>query len=188
MKLVEDKILNEGRIIGDDILKVDSFVNQQVDVKLAQQIGEYFASQFVNVDRVLSLEASGIVFGAFTAMALGNVPFAFARKSKSKTIDLNEVYISEVKSFTRGNVSTVFLNKNYIKKGEKVLIVDDFLAEGNGALCLIDLCNQAGAEVVGVCPVIEKYFQGGHEKLEKLGIKIVAGASIKRFENGKVIF
>lgn len=188
MKFVEEKIQKDGRVIGDDILKVDSFVNHQLDTKFVKEVGEYFASEFSNVDKVLTIETSGVAFAIATAMALDNVPVVFAKKSKSKIVDESNIYKTEIKSFTRGTVSEVTVDRRFLNKGEKILIVDDFLAEGNAALGLINLCNQAGAEVIGFCTVIDKAFQGGRKIIEDMGIKLVSGASIKSFENGKVIF
>lgn len=188
MKAVEEKILKEGRIIGDDILKVDNFVNHQIDTKFVQEVSKYFASQFSNVDKVLTIETSGIAFAIVTAMELGGLPVVFAKKSKSKTVDVNNVYTTQVKSFTRNTVSDVTVDKRFLNEGEKILIVDDFLAEGNAGLGLIDLCEQAKAKVIGFASVIEKTFQGGRKKIEEKGIKVVTGAPIKAFEGGKIIF
>ena len=190
MKFVEDKILKEGIIIGDDILKVDSFVNHRIDTKFVYDISKAFADEFKNdrIDKVVTIETSGIVYGAFTAHELGNLPLVFAKKSKSKTVDINNAYIAYIKSFTRNTISEVTIDKRFLNKGERILIVDDFLAEGNAAKGLIDLCEQAGAIVVGFATVIDKAFQGGREMLEARNIKLVSGASIKKFENGKVVF
>ena len=188
MKSIEEKILKEGIVIGDDILKVDSFVNHRIDTSFVLDVCKYFASEFNNIDKVVTIETSGLAYAVVTAIELGNVPVVFAKKSKSKIVDENNVYKALIKSFTRGTTTEVTIDKRFLNKNERILIVDDFLAEGNAAKGLIDLCEQAGAKVVGFATVIDKAFQGGREYLESRNIKLVSGASIKRFENGKVIF
>ena len=187
LKVVQDKINTCGRIIGDDILKVDSFVNHQIDVSLMRQIGKYYASEFENVDKILTIETSGIAIAMAAAMAMNDIPVLFAKKAKSKIVDEN-VYKTDVYSFTKGNFSTVSVSKDYLKKGERILIVDDFLADGNASFGLIDLCKQAGAEVLGVCVVIDKAFQAGRKKLTEANIKLVSCASVAEFKDGKVVF
>ena len=188
MKEIEKKILEEGKVIGNDILKVDSFLNHQIDVAalrlFAKEVKEHFGE---DVDRILTIETSGIAIAYAVAEEYGDLPLVFAKKAKSKTVDEN-VYSTPVKSFTHGGVSDVTVSKKYLKPGEKVLIVDDFLAEGNAALGLIDICFQAGAKPVGVAIAIEKVFQGGHQRIEEKGIPVHAGASIKSFENGAPVF
>lgn len=186
MKLLENKILKDGRVINNDILKVDSFINHQIDVVLTRELAKEIASIF-KADRILTIETSGIALAFAVAEEIGNVPLTFAKKSKSFIVD-DDVYKIEIKSFTRNISSVVTVNKKYIKKGEKVLIVDDFLAEGNASLGLVDLCKQAGAEVVGVAVAIEKSFQGGRNKLEALGIRVYSGANVKSFVDNKPVF
>ena len=189
MKLIEDRILKDGHIINDDILKVDSFLNHQIDVALMRQFAleakEYFKD--VKVDKVLTIETSGIAVAYPVAEVFNDVPLVFAKKSKSQIVGDN-VYKAVVKSFTRGTQSEVTVDKKYLLPGENVLIVDDFLAEGNASLGLADLIKQAGANPVGVVIVIEKSFQEGRKKLENLGLKVFSGARIKAFENNKPIF
>jgi len=190
MKLAEEKVLKEGKVIGDDILKVDSFVNHQIDPKFANEVGKFFASEFngLGINKILTVETSGIAFAITTAMNMYNIPCVFAKKSKSKIVDTSNIYMTQIKSFTRGTVSEVSVDKRFLTKDDVVLIVDDFLAEGNAGLGLLDLCNQAGAKTIGLASVIEKTFQGGREKLEKLGLKVVSAAPIVGFKDGKVIF
>ena len=189
MKAIEEKILKDGRIIDNDILKVDNFLNHQIDVNLindfARGVKDFFND--VKVDKVLTIETSGIAVAYAVAEAFNNIPLLFAKKSKSKTVDEN-VYKTIIKSFTRNIDSEVTVSKLYLNKGERILIVDDFLAEGNAAIGLIDLCRQAGAVPVGFATVIEKIFQGGRNRIEKEGIKVFAGASIRAFENNKPVF
>lgn len=189
MKSIEEKILKDGKIIDNDIIKVDSFLNHQIDIaflrEFARGVKEAFAD--TKIDKVLTIETSGIACAYAVCEALGDVPLVFAKKSKSKTTD-QEVYCAEVNSFTRGFVSPVTVSKRFLRQGENILIVDDFLASGNAGLGLIGIAEQAGAHVVGVAAVIEKSFQGGREKIEAKGIRVFAGASIKAFENNQPVF
>lgn len=187
MKFVEEKVLNEGIIINDDILKVDSFLNHQIDTSFALKIGKEFANSFDSFDKVLTIETSGVAFALTTAICKGNVPVVFAKKSKSQIVDSEMCFHTNIKSFTRNFISDVTVSKKYLNKGEKVLIVDDFLAEGNAALGLIDIAKQAGVEIVGVCAVINKLFQGGEKSINDLGIKVVSGIKISSFKNGKIV-
>ena len=189
MKELEERILKDGRIIDNEILKVDSFLNHQIDVslitKFAGEVRKFFNN--VKVDKILTIETSGIAVAFAVAEAFDNTPLLFAKKSKSKIVDGN-VYTTTIKSFTRNINSEVTVAKQYLTKGERILIIDDFLAEGNAAMGLIDLCRQAEAIPIGFAAVIEKRFQGGREKIEKEGIKVFAGASIKAFEDNKPVF
>ena len=187
MKLLEDRILEDGVIINNDILKVDSFLNHQIDVSLTRALAKEIAAEFPTAKKVLTIETSGIPLAFAVAEELGNVPLVFAKKSKSATVG-NDVYTAVVKSFTRNINSQITVSEKYLKRGDKVLIVDDFLAEGNAALGLLDLCNQAGAKVVGAAVEIEKGFQGGRDKLEALGLKVYSGANVKAFVNNKPVF
>ena len=187
MKTLKERIASDGYVIGDDILKVDSFINHQVDTKLLDELGSYFASKFEEVKKILTIEASGIAFGVGVASHFGYVPLVFAKKSKSKILDEKNLYTTVVDSFTKGTTNTVSVDKRFLSPSDRCLIVDDFMAEGNAALGLIDLCHQAGASVVGVAIVIEKGFQGGRKKVEKLGIRVESAAIVDHFENGKAI-
>ena len=189
MKLLEDRILKDGVIINNDILKVDSFLNHQIDVELTRALAKEIAVAFkgFGVNKILTIETSGLPVSFAVAEEMGNLPLVFAKKSKSATVG-NDVYKAEIKSFTRNITSTVTVANKYLNSGDVILIVDDFLAEGNAALGLIDLCNQAGAKVVGVAVEIEKGFQGGRNKLEVLGLKVYSGANVKAFVNNKLVF
>ena len=189
MKLLEDRILKEGVVLNNDILKVDSFLNHQIDSALTRELAQDIAYMFqgAGANKILTIETSGIPLAFAVAEELGNLPLLFAKKSKSATVG-DDVFKAEVKSFTRNINSTVTVSDKYLKRGDTVLIVDDFLAEGNAALGLIDLCNQAGAKVVGVAVAIEKGFQGGRDKLESLGLKVYSGARIKAFKDNKPVF
>lgn len=187
MEQLKEKIEKDGFVIGTDILKVDSFINHQIDTKLLDELGAYFASLFEGVTKVLTIEASGIAFGCAVANHLGYLPMVFAKKSKSKIVDENNLYTTYVNSFTKGTTNTVCVDKRFLNKDDVILIVDDFLAEGNASLGLIDICKQAGCKVAGVAIVIEKGFQGGREKLESLGYRVESAAIVDHFEAGKAI-
>ena len=189
MKLLEDRILKDGVIINNDILKVDSFLNHQIDVSLTRDLAKEIADAFkgFGVNKILTIETSGLPVAYAVAEEMGNLPLVFAKKSKSLTVG-NDVYKAEIKSFTRNISSTVTVANKYLNSGDVILIVDDFLAEGNAALGLLNLCNQAGAKVVGVAVEIEKGFQGGRDKLEAIGLKVYSGANVKAFVDNKPVF
>ena len=188
MKLLEERILKDGVIINNDILKVDSFLNHQIDTVLIDELAEDMINFFkdVKVDKVLTIETSGIAI-AYAVARILRKPIVFAKKSKSATVG-DDVYTTEIKSFTRNLVSKVTVSNKYLRANENVLLVDDFLAEGNAAIGLIDLCNQAKANVVGFATAIEKGFQGGRKKIEACGVKVYSGAIIEAFENNKPVF
>ena len=188
MKELEERIQSDGVIIDNEILKVDSFINHQIDIALLRRICAYLVEPFHDTEKIVTIETSGIAFAVSSAELLGDIPVVFAKKSKSKIVDTTNIYTANVKSFTRGIVSPITIDKRFLKKGEKVLIVDDFMAEGNASLGLVELCQQAGAQVMGVCVAVEKSFQGGHGKLNAMGIPVRSGADIAGFDHGKVIF
>lgn len=188
MKLLEDRILRDGIIINNEILKVDSFINHQIDIELLNKVCKYLAGKFNDVDKVITVETSGIAFATGVAQMLGNVPVVFAKKSKSLILCDDNVYKQEVKSFTRKTESNIYIDKRYLKKNERCLIVDDFLAEGNAAMGLINICKMANVEIVGVAIIIEKIFQGGRSRIEAEGIRVESAAIIEKFENGKAVF
>ena len=189
MKALEERVLKDGIIINNDILKVDSFLNHQIDVALVRDIAKDITKSFAayGVNKILTIETSGIAFAYAVAEEMGNFPLVFAKKSKSATVG-NDVFTAEVKSFTRNIVSKITVANKYLKPSDTVLIVDDFLAEGNASLGLVDLCKQAGAKVVGVAVAIEKGFQGGRNRLEALGLKVYSAADVKAFVNNKPVF
>ena len=189
MKSLEQRILKDGVIINNDILKVDSFLNHQIDVALARNLAKEITEAFkgYGVNKILTIETSGIAFAYAVAQEMGDLPLVFAKKSKSATVG-NDVYTAQVKSFTRNTVSPITVSNKYIKPSDTVLIVDDFLAEGNAAFGLLDICRQAGAKVVGVAVAIEKGFQGGRRRLEAEGLKVYSGANVKEFKDNKPVF
>lgn len=188
MKLLENRILADGKVFPGDILKVDSFLNHQIDPILIKQMGEEFASHFKGkeITKVLTIETSGIAMALTTAFELG-VPMVFAKKIKGGNAS-NQVYSAKVFSYTKKIESTITVDQHYLTKEDKVLIVDDFLAVGEALSGLIQLCNQAQAEVVGVGIGVEKVFQGGGNKIREKGYDLYSLAKIARFENGTVIF
>jgi xanthine phosphoribosyltransferase len=188
MKELEERIRNDGFAIGNNIVKVDSFINHQIDIALLNDVCAYLTQDFHDIDKILTIETSGIAFAIGVAQHLGNIPVVFAKKSKSAIVDLSNVYSTEIKSFTRGNVYSATVDKRFLNKGERILIVDDFLAEGSASLGLVDIGRQAGTEIVGVAVAIEKSFQEGRHKLEALGYKVVSGANIASLQDGRILF
>lgn len=188
MKLLEERILKDGKIIDNHIVKVDTFLNHQVDVSLilemAKEAKEYFKDCEIN--KILTIEASGISIAAIFAQVF-EVPMVFAKKSKSLNLDKDK-YTTMVKSYTYQTEYPVAVAKKFINEDDKVLIVDDFLAQGNATYGLIDLCQQAGAEVVGIDIAIEKGFQEGGKNLRNDGYNLHSQAIIEKFEDDKVIF
>lgn len=188
MKTLEERILRDGNVLGENILKVDSFLTHQVDFSLMKEIGQVFAEHFRNagITKVVTIEASGIVPAVYTAEALG-VPMIFAKKSKNITMT-EGILTAEVYSFTKQVTSTVSIAGKFLESSDKVLVVDDFLANGQAAKGLIKIIEEAGAEVAAVGIVIEKSFQDGRSLLEEQGQTVLSLARIDRFENGKVVF
>lgn len=187
MKALEEKILKDGHVAKGDILKVDSFLNHQIDVKFMNEIGKEFKRLYADkqVDKILTIEASGIGIACITAQYF-DVPVVFAKKTKTKNI-YGDVYTSKVESFTHGTTYDIILSKEFLKKGEKVLIIDDFLAKGNALVGLINLVKNANAEIVGAGIVIEKAFQDGGKRIrEDYGVHVESLARIKSmsFEKG----
>lgn len=188
MKTLEERILKDGYVLGENILKVDSFLTHQVDLNLMKEIGKVFADKFATagITKVVTIEASGIAPALYTADALG-VPMIFAKKSKN--ITMNEgILTAEVYSFTKQVSNTVSIASKYLSENDKVLIVDDFLANGQAAKGLLKIVKQAGAKVEAIGIVIEKSFQDGRALLEKEGIPVFSLARLERFENGQVVF
>lgn len=187
MELLKEKILKEGKVFPGNILKVDNFLNHQVDTELMYQIGKEFAGLFSGegITKVLTIEASGIAIGCFTAHEIG-VPLLYAKKGVRK--NQSEVYTSKVMSYTHGKVYDISVSKEYLNKEDRVLIIDDFLATGEALCGLIDLIGQAGATLVGCGIVIEKAFQNGGENLRKKGIRVESLAKIAKMTDTEVVF
>ncbi|NTW72496.1 MAG: xanthine phosphoribosyltransferase [Eubacteriaceae bacterium] len=189
MELLKSTILEDGYILGDDILKVDSFLNHQIDVKLFNEIGKEFKKLFsdVKVDKILTIEASGIGLACVTAQYFDNVPVVFAKKTESLNLD-KDLYYSEVYSFTKRKSYKIMVSKKYIKEGDNILIIDDFLANGKAVLGLKDIIDQAKAKLVGAGIVIEKGFQDGGDLVRSQGINLHSLAIIDSMESGKIKF
>ena len=190
MNLLQKKILSDGVIKPGNVLKVDSFLNHQMDVPFISELGKEFYKLFGDrkVDKILTIEASGIGIACLTAVYFG-VPVVFAKKSAGSNMD-KEVYATEVKSFTHNKVNHVVVSKKYLNKGEHILIMDDFLANGCAVEGLIDLVNQAGGLVEGVGICIEKGFQGGGDELRRKGVDVKSLAIIDKMdpETGSIVF
>ncbi len=183
------KAINErGSVLSDGVLKVDSFLNHQIDTNLMINIGKEFAKLFKDeqITRVVTIESSGIAPSLMAANEL-NVPLVFARKRKSVTMN-KDVFTSSVYSFTKQETYEITVSKNYLSKEDRVLIIDDFLANGQAALGLASMVEQAGATVAGIGIVIEKSFQDGRTKLDNAGYKVESLARVKSLQNGKVTF
>ena len=188
MKLLEERILKDGKIKPGGILKVDNFLNHQIDPALLYEMALELKRLYGNegVNKVLTIEASGIALAAMVGYVF-SCPLVFAKKSKSKNIS-DELYSIEVESFTHGNTNTVVCSKEYLNEGDRVLIIDDFLATGAALVGLKALAEQAGAVVVGAGIAIEKVFQGGGNKLRQEGLRIESLAMIKSMSDYGVEF
>ena len=185
MNFLEERIIRDGTVKEGNVLKVDNFLNHQMDIDLLDEIGEELKRRFndAGITKILTIEASGIAIAYAAARCLG-VPFVFAKKSKSVNID-GDVYVAEVESFTHKCTNKVIVSKKFIKKGERVLIVDDFLANGCALQGLISIVEAAGAEVAGIGIAIEKGFQDGGEKIRKLGYRLESLAIVDAMDSGK---
>ena len=172
MNFLEERILKDGLVKEGNVLKVDSFLNHQMDVELLDEIGAEFKRRFAGIDitKVLTIEASGIGIACFVAKHLG-VPMVFAKKSKSVNID-GDVLVAEVESFTHKNKNNVIVSKRFLSESDKVLIIDDFLANGCALQGLISITESAGATVAGIGIAIEKGFQIGGRVIRNLGYKL----------------
>lgn len=188
MKQLEERILKDGQILGENILKVDSFLTHQVDYGLMKAIGQTFADKYkdAGITKVVTIEASGIAPAVYVAESL-SVPMIFAKKAKNITMT-EGILTAEVYSFTKQVTSTVSIASKFLTKDDKVLIIDDFLANGQAAKGLIEIIQQAGAEVVAVGIVIEKSFQDGRQLLLDQGVEVASLARIEKFEDGKLVF
>lgn len=188
MELLKKRITEVGQVIEDRILKVDSFLNHQIDVDLLNEIGQEFKLRFNSkqITKILTIEASGIGIACITAQYF-KVPVLFAKKAESSNLD-QEVYHSEVYSFTKDKIYDIRVAKKFLSPTDKVLIIDDFLANGNAIKGLLDIVRQAGAQAVGVGIVIEKSFQNGRDKIISENIHLESLAIIKELRNGQIIF
>ena len=188
MQLLEDRIRKDGKVIGTDILKVDMFLNHQIDVGLIDEIAKEFFKLFKDcgVTRILTVEASGIAIAVLTAKYF-NVPLVFAKKASHKNVG-SDLYTAECYSFTHGKSYTMSVSKKYLPKGEKILIIDDFLADGNAVKALMKLVNHSGSETVGVGIAIEKGFQHGGKALRESGVNLQSLAIVESMNENSITF
>lgn len=188
MQKLKDKIMKEGTVEKGHLIKVDSFLNHQIDTGLMSDIGAEFYRKFKNekVTKILTIESSGIAIALMTGVVF-NVPVVFAKKQKSLNLG-DHLYACQVFSYTKQVTYDISVAKDYLKPKDSVLIVDDFLASGNALAGLVDIVEQSQAKVAGVGIVIEKAFQQGGDKIREKGIRLVALASIQAIEDGKILF
>lgn len=190
MNFFEERIVRDGFVKEGNVLKVDSFLNHQIDVALLDQVGKEFYERFKDkrVTKVLTIEASGIAIACFVAKYF-NVPVVFAKKSKSVNID-GDMYVAEVESFTHKNVNNVIVSKKYISPDDSIIIVDDFLANGCALQGLISITESAGATVAGIGIAIEKGFQIGGRVIRNLGYQLESLAIVESMNaaTGEIVF
>ena len=188
MRLLEERIRKDGKLKAGGVLKVDSFLNHQMDVALFGEMAKEFYAAYANdnVTKILTIEASGIGIACIAAQVF-HCPVVFAKKSKSSNIS-DDVYCAEVKSFTHGVTNRVYVSKEYLCPGDRILIIDDFLANGAALAGLAKLVNESGATLVGAGIAIEKAFQPGGETLRKAGMRIESLAKIKSIDDDHIEF
>lgn len=189
MDELKKRILEDGIIIDNRILKIDNFLNQQIDTTLINHVGQEFARRFQGtpINRIVTIESSGIAVAYAVSIAMGNLPIVFARKKKS-LLTKGEQYTSKIYSYTKQEEYTASISKSYLHAGETILIIDDFLASGAAAIGLTKLAAEAGCKVVGIGIVVEKTFQCGRRKLEEAGFRVESLARISHFENNRPVF
>lgn len=188
MKILEDRIRQDGTVLTGNVLKVDNFLNHQVDPQLMNELGQEFARRFqdAHITKILTVESSGIAPAVMAGLHL-NVPVIFARKHKSLTLTDN-LYTAKVYSYTKQVTNEISIDRRFLAAYDRVLIIDDFLANGQAVQGLLDIAKTAQITVAGVGVVIEKRFQKGHQMVTDAGIQLEALASIASFEAGQVIF
>ncbi|HHT21316.1 MAG TPA: xanthine phosphoribosyltransferase [Tissierellia bacterium] len=188
MKALQEKIRREGRVKDGSILKVDHFLNHQLDIPFLQAIGQEFYRLYgnENITKIFTIESSGIAIASIAALYF-EVPVVFAKKAKSQNLD-GELYTSSVRSYTYGKDFTITVAKKFLTPQDRVLIIDDFLAEGNAMRGLLEVTEQSGAEVVGLGIVIEKGFQSGGRDLRARGYRLESLAIVKEFVGDQVVF
>ncbi|WP_100331367.1 xanthine phosphoribosyltransferase [Bacillus xiapuensis] len=188
MQSLKDKIVQEGKVLSKDVLKVDSFLNHQIDPQLMKEMGQEFARLFAEegITKILTIESSGIAPSVMTALEL-NVPAVFARKRQSLTLT-EDLLTAEVYSFTKQQSNRIAVARQFLSKKDRVLIMDDFLANGQAALGLLDIAEQAGVYVAGIGIVIEKAFQDGGRLLREKNVRVESLVRVQSLKNGQVIF
>ena len=188
MEALKKKILAEGEVYEGNILKVDCFLNHQIDFPFMKEVGREFHRLYkdAGVNKILTIEASGIAVGSVVALEFA-CPLVFAKKSKTRNLS-GEFYTTQVASFTHGIVNHVIVAKPYLNPEDRVLIIDDFLANGAALEGLIDLVQQAGATVVGAGIAVEKAFQPGGERIRAKGVRVESLARVKEMHEGEIVF
>lgn len=189
MQLLKDKILKEGNVLPGNILKVDGFLNQQLDITLIQEIGKEFAKRFENekITKILTVESSGIGIACIAAQYMNNVSVVFGKKHKTSKVG-DEFYATKIFSFTHNREYEVTIAKKFINEDDKILIIDDFLANGEAVHGLMDIISQAGATLVGIGIAVEKGFQGGGDALREKGIKLESLAIVDSMADNSISF
>jgi xanthine phosphoribosyltransferase len=189
MELLRRRIAQEGKNLGRGILKIDSFLNHQIDAELMEMVGAYIGTAFAerHPQRILTAEVSGLIPATMVGKALGNIPVVYARKHKPITM-MEPVYMETAPSHTKGGVDVqLMVSPEFLHAGERVLIVDDFLATGKTIDALCRIVETAGAELVGIAAVVEKTFEGGREQLKKWQVPILAAATITDMSDGRIV-
>jgi len=188
MRLMEEKILSEGKVLPGGVLKVGSFLNQQIDCRLLKEMGREIARLFsgCGITKVMTIESSGIAVAVAAGMELA-VPVVFAKKHRSSNVD-GQIYSAPVHSFTHNTDYSAVVSRDYLREDDVVLLVDDFLATGNAFHGLILLCGQAGARVAGICAAVEKGFQDGGDALRRAGYRVESLAVIDEMNEDKIVF
>ena len=189
MELLREMVITDGKVYDNNVLKVDSFLNHQIDAGLMMKMAESFHEYFKNeeITKILTIEASGIA-PAIMVANLFKVTMVFAKKSKPSTLKNNDVYTAEVHSYTKNITNTIVVSEKFINKDDKVLIVDDFLANGQATLGLMEIVEKAGAETVGVGILVEKSFQDGRKLLDEKNVNVCSLCRIASLENNEVKF
>lgn len=189
MKYLQDVIRQQGKVLPGDILMIDSFLNHQIDVDIMNNIGKQFASDFkdCNADKILTIETSGVAIAQATSLNLNHQPVVYAKKDAHINMS-NDCYECKEKSYTKGVDYNVKVAKNYLRKGEKILIIDDFLANGEALNSLLNICRKAEVEIVGVGIVVAKMYQPGYERITKeYGVDIDILAKVKQMHDDGTI-
>jgi xanthine phosphoribosyltransferase len=188
MESLKQRILQEGIVVSEHLLRVDSFLNHQVDPPLLMEMGREFAERFrdAGVTKVITVESSGISIGFAMALDL-NVPMLFVRKKKTVIMD-QDAYVARVPSFTKGIVTDLAIAKKYLSAEDTVVLVDDFIANGDAALAIIKIIEESGAKLAGVGIAIEKLFQAGGNAIREQGIRVESLVQITAMDNGEIEF
>ncbi len=188
METLKQRILQEGKNLGRGILKIDSFLNHQLDAALLEAVGEEIARRFMGErpSRILTAEVSGIIPAVMTAKAMGNIPIVYARKHKPITMT-EPVYIESAPSHTKGGEVLLMVSPEFLQAEDRILIVDDFLATGKTINALARIVQNSGATLVGIATVVEKIFEGGREALQHWDVRVEATAVITDMREGKIV-